>query len=235
MLRFTRDSLKTQERLQISAVGTVLRSPSVNTSGMNIHTEENPCKRLKNSLVLEEHVLEWNDMVWEILLMLPMEFSKISSSFRSQRGPDIAPVSAESGWAFLLWYLIELFCFKRQSLWVVSLSRGWMLARTGFHCSEGATHLLLHGNLKSKLQDASCTLKSGCSFSRIHTEMLFYIPNPQLELCRSANLWFRATVGGLGPQDTDGWELWKNRRNLHSLCWLIKSEAAQCGRNGSSK
>lgn len=126
---------------------------------MNTHIEENPCKWLKTSPVLEEHVLEWNDIVWETLLMLPMEFSKISNSFKSQRRPDIAPVSAESGWAFLLWYLIELFCFKRQSLRAVSLSRGWMLTHTGFHCSEGATHLLPHGNLKWKLQDTSCTLK----------------------------------------------------------------------------
>lgn len=145
---------------------------------MNTHAEENPMQMAeKNSLVLKEHVLEWNDIVWEILLLLPMEFSKISRSFRSQRGPDIAPVSAESCWAYLLWYL-ELFCFKRQSLWVVSLSRGWMLTRTGFHCSEGATHLLPHGNLKSRLRDTFCALKSGCQPLEYAQKMLLLNPKP---------------------------------------------------------
>lgn len=164
---------------------------------MNTHAEQSPCKWLKSSLVSEEHLLEWNDSVWEILLFLPMEFSKISRSFRSQRGPDIAPVSDESCWAYLRWYL-ELVCFKRQSLWVVSLSRGWMLPRTGFHCSEGATHLLPHGNLKSRLRDTFCALKSGCQPPEYAQKSFCWIPNPQLELCKSANLRFGATVGGGG-------------------------------------
>lgn len=176
MLHFTCDSLNTQERLQISALGAVVHSPSLNR---NEHTRRGKSMQMAEKTAwCWRNVLESNKIFWEILLVLPMEFSKISSRFRSQRRPDIALVSAESCWAFFLWYLIELVCFKRQSLRVVSLSRGWMLTRTGFHCNEGAAHLLPHGNLKSKLQDLSCTLKSGYSTSRIHTEMLLLNPKP---------------------------------------------------------
>lgn len=153
--------------------------------------------------------------------MLPMEVSKISSSFRSQRRPNIAPVSAESRWAFLLWWLLELFCFKRQSLWVVSLSRGWMLTRTGFHCGEGATHLLPRGNLKSKLQDTFCTLKSCSSTSWICTEM-----QPHDWKCVAQLIYnWEQQLGVLNHRLRTA-ESYERRGGITSICWLIKSEAA---------
>lgn len=87
VLHFTHDSLKTQEKLQISGVWA---GPSINTArNEHTHTGENPCKWLKNSLVLVEHVLESNDIVWEVFLMLPMEFSKISRRALGLKGDPI--------------------------------------------------------------------------------------------------------------------------------------------------